>query len=169
MPALKTSSSFTTKHKVDFPGCWRQNVGMQWELWMNDEGIMLPECHSQWHHSKSNESIFRRQNYIISPQLLLGSWWWLTLRLSKGRSLLMTTVLLKTIFLFLTFPKLTQNYSRNTAHTQLLFSGGIFRLYNLFFQEAQNFADGNPFFDIFMEVSALTVENTSDLVSKVGK
>ena len=81
----------------------------------------------------------------------------------------MTTVLLKTIFLFLTFPKLTQNYSRNTAHTQLLFSGGIFRLYNLFFQEAQNFADGNPFFDIFMEVSALTVENTSDLVSKIGK
>ena len=80
----------------------------------------------------------------------------------------MTTVLLKTIFLFLTFPKLTRNYSRNTAHT-LLFSGGIFRLYNLFFQEAQDYADGNRLVRIFMEVSALTVENTSDLVSKIGK
>ena len=81
----------------------------------------------------------------------------------------MTTVLLKTIFPFLTFPKLTRNYSRNTAHTQLLFSGGIFRLYNLFFQEAQDYADGNRLVRIFMEVSALTVENTSDLVSKIGK
>ena len=66
-------------------------------------------------------------------------------------------------------PKLTRNYSRNTAHTLLLFSGGIFRLYNLFFQEAQDYADRTRLVEIFMEVSALTVENVSDLVSKVGK
>ena len=81
----------------------------------------------------------------------------------------MTTVLLKTIFPFLTFPNLTRNYSRNTTHTLLLFSGGIFRLYNLFFQEAQDYADRNRLVEIFMEVSALTVENVSDLASKVGK
>ena len=81
----------------------------------------------------------------------------------------MTTVLLKAKFLFLTFPNLTRNYSRNTAHTLLLFSGGIFRLYNLFFQEAQDYADRTRLVEIFMEVSALTVENVSDLVSKVGK
>ena len=35
---------------------------------LNDEGIMLPDCHSQWYHSKSNELIFRRQSYIILPE-----------------------------------------------------------------------------------------------------
>ena len=72
---------------------------------------------------------------------------------------------------YISFPyilKFNRNYSRNAAHTQLLFSGGRFRLYNLFLQ-AQDYADGNDLVEIFMEVSALTVENTSDLVFKVGK
>ena len=72
---------------------------------LNDEGIMLPDCHSQWHHSKSNELVFRRQNYIILSKLLLGLWWWRTLSLSKGQPLLMTTALLKT--------SLTRLYCKN--------------------------------------------------------
>ena len=79
---------------------------------LNDEGIMLPDCHSQWYHSKSNELVFRRQNYIILPILLLGLWWRQTLSLSKEQSLLMTTVLLKT--------SLTRLYCKNLNFQQKL-------------------------------------------------
>ena len=113
---------------------------------LNDEGIMLPDCHSQWHHSKSNELVLRRENHIILPKLLLGLWWWLTPRLSKGQSLLITTVLLKTsltrplkklirpiflvingvLYFFSLFPILTRSYSRNAAHTHCYFVVGDF-------------------------------------------
>ena len=46
---------------------------------------------------------------------------------------------------------------------------GDFPYYMLFFQEAQDYADGNNVVEIFMEVSALTGENVEDLFSKVGR
>ena len=55
-----------------------------------------------------------------------------------------------------------------SSHT-LLLCGGRFRLYILFFQQAQNYADGNNIVEIFMEVSALTGENVADLFSDVGE
>ena len=61
--------------------------------------------------------------------------------------------------------ELFQEYNSHT----LLFCGGRFRLYILFFQEAQNYADGNNIVEIFMEVSALTGEYVEDLFSEVGE
>ena len=55
-----------------------------------------------------------------------------------------------------------------SSHT-LLLCGGRFRLYILFFQQAQNYADGNNIVEIFMEVSALTGEYVEDLFSEVGE
>ena len=55
-----------------------------------------------------------------------------------------------------------------SSHT-LLLCGGRFRRYILFFQEAQNYADGNNIVEIFMEVSALTGEYVEDLFSEVGE
>ena len=46
---------------------------------------------------------------------------------------------------------------------------GDFPYYMLFFQEAQDYADGNNVVEILMEVSALTGENVEDLFSKVGR
>ena len=46
---------------------------------------------------------------------------------------------------------------------------GDFPFYMLFFQEAQDYADGNNIVEILMEVSALTGENVVDLFSKIGK
>ena len=38
-----------------------------------------------------------------------------------------------------------------------------------FFQQAQDYADGNNIVEIFMEVSALTGENVEDLFSEIGE
>ena len=66
-------------------------------------------------------------------------------------------------------PKINSElFQEYNSHT-LLFCGGRFRLYILFFQEAQNYADVNSIVEIFMEVSALTGENVEDLFSKVGR
>ena len=66
-------------------------------------------------------------------------------------------------------PKINSElFQEYNSHT-LLFCGGRFRLYILFFQEAQNYADGNNIVEIFMEVSALTGEYVEDLFSKVGE
>ena len=53
------------------------------------------------------------------------------------------------------------------THTVIL--GWRFRRNNLFFLEAQNYADENDLVEILMEVSALTGENVEDLFSKVGE
>ena len=66
-------------------------------------------------------------------------------------------------------PKINSElFQEYNSHT-LLFCGGRFRLYILFFQEAQNYADVNSIVEIFMEVSALTGENVEDLFSEVGE
>ena len=66
-------------------------------------------------------------------------------------------------------PKINSElFQEYNSHT-LLFCGGRFRLYILFFQEAQLYADVNNIVEIFMEVSALTGENVEDLFSKVGR
>ena len=66
-------------------------------------------------------------------------------------------------------PKINSElFQEYNSHT-LLFCGGRFRLYILFFQEAQNYADENNIVEIFMEVSALTGENVEDLFSEVGE
>ena len=66
-------------------------------------------------------------------------------------------------------PKINSElFQKYSSHT-LLFSGGRFRLNNLFFQEAQNYANENSVVEIFMEVSVLKRENVEDLFSKVGK
>ena len=66
-------------------------------------------------------------------------------------------------------PKINSElFQEYNSHT-LLFCGGRFRLYILFFQEAQNYADGNNIVEIFMEVSALTGEYVEDLFSEVGE
>ena len=66
-------------------------------------------------------------------------------------------------------PKINSElFQEYNSHT-LLFCGGRFRLYILFFQEAQFYADVNNIVEIFMEVSALTGENVEDLFSEVGE
>ena len=66
-------------------------------------------------------------------------------------------------------PKINSElFQEYNSHT-LLFCGGRFRLYILFFQEAQNYADENNIVEIFMEVSALTGKNVKDLFSEVGE
>ena len=66
-------------------------------------------------------------------------------------------------------PKINSElFQEYNSHT-LLFCGGRFRLYILFFQEAQNYADVNSIVEIFMEVSALTGENVEDLFCEVGE
>ena len=53
------------------------------------------------------------------------------------------------------------------THTVILW-WEISTLY-LYFQEAQNYADGRNIVEIFMEVSALTDENVADLYSEIGE
>ena len=53
--------------------------------------------------------------------------------------------------------------------THCYFAVGDFDFLYFFFQEAQDYADGNNIIEIFMEVSALTGENVKDLFSKVGQ
>ena len=66
-------------------------------------------------------------------------------------------------------PKINSElFQEYNSHT-LLFCGGRFRLYILFFQEAQNYADGNNIVEIFMEVSARTGKNVKDLFSEIGE
>ena len=66
-------------------------------------------------------------------------------------------------------PKINSElFQEYNSHT-LLFCGGRFRLYILFSQEAQLYADVNNIVEIFMEVSALTGENVEDLFSEVGE
>lgn len=59
-------------------------------------------------------------------------------------------------------------FQKCNSHT-LVLCGGRFWLYNLFFQEAQDYAVGTNFVRIFMEVSTLTVENVVDLFFQIGK
>ena len=63
---------------------------------------------------------------------------------------------------------MTKLFQECNSHT-LLFCGGRCRLYILFFQEAQNYADGNNIVEIFMEVSARTGKNVKDLFSEIGE
>ena len=66
-------------------------------------------------------------------------------------------------------PKINSELFQKCSSHTLLFCGGRFRLYILFFQEAQNYADGNNIVEVFMEVSALTDENVKDLYSEIGE
>ena len=70
---------------------------------------------------------------------------------------------------FISFPYISkinsELFQKCSSHT-LLFSGGRFRLHNLIFQEAQDYADGNNIVEILTEVSALTGENVADLSPK---
>ena len=66
-------------------------------------------------------------------------------------------------------PKINSELFQECSSRTLLFYGGRFRLYILFFQEAQNYADTNNIVEIFMEVSALTGKNVEDLFSEVGE
>ena len=66
-------------------------------------------------------------------------------------------------------PKINSELFQECSSHALLFCGGGFRLYILFFQEAQLYADVNDIVDIFMELSALKSENVEDLFSEVGE
>ena len=66
-------------------------------------------------------------------------------------------------------PKINSELFQECSSHTLLFCGGRFRLYILFFQEAQLYADVNDIVDIFMELSALKSENVEDLFSEVGE
>ena len=66
-------------------------------------------------------------------------------------------------------PKINSELFQKCSSHTLLFCGGRFRLYILFFQEAQLYADVNDIVDIFMELSALKSENVEDLFSEVGE
>ena len=66
-------------------------------------------------------------------------------------------------------PKINSELFQECSSHTLLFCGGRFRLYILFFQEAHLFADVNSIVEIFMEVSARTGENVEDLFSGVGE
>ena len=66
-------------------------------------------------------------------------------------------------------PKINSELFQECSSHRLLFCGGRFRLYILFFQRAQDYADLNNIVEIFMEVSALTGENVEDLFSDVGE
>ena len=66
-------------------------------------------------------------------------------------------------------PKINSELLQECSSRTLLFYGGRFRLYILFFQEAQNYADRNNIVEIFMEVSALTGEYVKDIFYEVGE
>ena len=66
-------------------------------------------------------------------------------------------------------PKINSELFQECSSHRLLFCGGRFRLYILFFQRGQDYADLNNIVEIFMEVSALTGENVEDLFSDVGE
>ena len=66
-------------------------------------------------------------------------------------------------------PKINSELFQECSSHTLLFCGGRFRLYILFFQEAQLYADENSIVEIFMEVSARTGKNVKDLFSEVGE
>ena len=66
-------------------------------------------------------------------------------------------------------PKINSELFQECSSHTLLFCGGRFRLYILFFQEAQLYADENSIVEILMEVSARTGENVEDLFSEVGE
>ena len=66
-------------------------------------------------------------------------------------------------------PKINSELFQECSIHTLLFCGGRFRIYILFFQEAKNYADESNIVEIFMEVSALTGENVEDLFSEVGE
>ena len=66
-------------------------------------------------------------------------------------------------------PKINSELFQECSSHTLLFCGGRFRLYILFFQEAHLFADVNSIVEIFMEVSARTGENVEDLFFEVGE
>ena len=66
-------------------------------------------------------------------------------------------------------PKINSELFQECSSHTLLFCGGRFRIYILFFQEAKNYADESNIVEIFMEVSALTGENVEDLFSEVGE
>ena len=66
-------------------------------------------------------------------------------------------------------PKINSELFQECSSHRLLFCGGRFQLYILFFQEAQNYADGNNIVEIFMEVSARTGKNVKDLFSEIGE
>ena len=66
-------------------------------------------------------------------------------------------------------PKINSELFQECSSHTLLFCGGRFRLYILFFQEAHLFADVNSIVEIFMEVSARTGENVGDLFFEVGE
>ena len=80
---------------------------------MNDEGIILPESHSQSNSSAPQDfflpgflvkiKIFNK--YLSDP--FFGNQWC-------------------TVFLFPIFPKSTRSYSRNAAHTHCYFVAGDF-------------------------------------------
>ena len=65
-------------------------------------------------------------------------------------------------------PKINSELFQECSSHALLFCGGGFRLYILFFQEAQLYADVNRI-EIFTEVSARTGENVEDLFSDLGE
>ena len=66
-------------------------------------------------------------------------------------------------------PKINSELFQECSSHTLLFCGGRFRLYILFFQEAHLFADVNSIVEILTEVSARTGENVEDLFSEVGE
>ena len=67
-------------------------------------------------------------------------------------------------------PKINSELFQESSSHTLLFFGGRFRLYILFFQEAHLFADvNNSIVEILTEVSARTGENVEDLFSEVGE
>ena len=66
-------------------------------------------------------------------------------------------------------PKINSELFQECSSHTLLFCGGRFRLYILFFQEAQLYADVNSIVEILTEVSARTGENVEDLFSEVGE
>ena len=66
-------------------------------------------------------------------------------------------------------PKINSELFQECGSHTLLFCGGRFRLYILFFQEAQLYADVNSIVEILTEVSARTGENVEDLFSEVGE
>ena len=66
-------------------------------------------------------------------------------------------------------PKINSELFQECSIHTLLFCGGRFRIYILFFQEAHLFADVNSIVEILTEVSARTGENVEDLFSEVGE
>ena len=66
-------------------------------------------------------------------------------------------------------PKINSELFQECSSHTLLFCGGRFRIYILFFQEAHLFADVNSIVEILTEVSARTGENVEDLFSEVGE